>query len=128
MAKEKPNEWFYSQRAFPFEQINQQAYLHALKQAQILKQEAKASRNTGQWEFAGPINTGGRLSDVEMHASDLRLASPSLHPPLLPTEDHNSGLISFPKNPNRKTYFHLYSSYVDFSTHSTHQVDGSPHN
>ncbi len=72
MAKEKPNEWFYSQRAFPFEQINQQAYLHALKQAQILKQEAKASRNTGQWEFAGPINTGGRLSDVEMHASDLQ--------------------------------------------------------
>ena len=59
------------QRAFPFEQINHEAYLNALNQAQILKEEAKAIRNSGQWEFAGPVNTGGRLTDVEMHHSEL---------------------------------------------------------
>jgi len=32
---------------------------------------------------------------------------------------HRSGLMSFPKNPHRRTYLHLY-----YSLHSTHRVDG----
>ncbi len=69
--KEKPNDWFFRQRAFPFEQINQTAYLNALQQAHQFREEAKASRNEGVWEFSGPINTGGRITDVEMHPYDL---------------------------------------------------------
>lgn len=69
--KEKPNDWFFRQRAFPFEQINQTAYIDALQQAQQLRDEAKTNRNDGLWEFAGPVNTGGRITDVEMHPSDI---------------------------------------------------------
>jgi len=69
--EKKPNEWFFMQRAFPFEQINHDAYLNALKQTSLIRSETKAQRNTGQWEFAGPINTGGRIADVEMHPLDL---------------------------------------------------------
>ena len=32
---------------------------------------------------------------------------------------HRSGLVSFPKNPHRRTFLHLYHSF-----HSTHRVDG----
>ena len=65
-----PNDWFFRQRAFPFEQIHHQGYLKALQQAQDLKYTSR-SDSIGSWEFAGPLNVGGRLSDVEMHASDL---------------------------------------------------------
>ena len=68
---EKPNEWFYMQRAFPHETINHEAYLNALNTAKQMKTEAKSARASGVWEFAGPVNTGGRLTDVEMHHSDL---------------------------------------------------------
>lgn len=68
---EKPNEWFFLQRAFPFEQINHEAYIEALEQAANLKEKAGLMRNESQWEFAGPINIGGRITDVEMHPSDL---------------------------------------------------------
>ncbi len=69
--KEKPNEWFFMQRAFPYEKINHDAYLNALSQAKQMRIEAEANRASGMWEFAGPVNIGGRITDVEMHHSDL---------------------------------------------------------
>ena len=69
--KEKPNEWFYMQRAFPYDRINHDAYLNALSQAKQMRAEAKSNRASGLWEFAGPVNIGGRITDVEMHHSDL---------------------------------------------------------
>ncbi len=69
--EEKPNDWFFRQRAYPYEQINHTAYLNALEQARQLRDEAGSNRSDGIWEFAGPVNTGGRITDVEMHPSDL---------------------------------------------------------
>ena len=66
-----PNEWFYKQRAFPFEQINHEAYVNAQMQADALRKESRFKTGTGIWEFAGPLNIGGRITDVEMHPSDL---------------------------------------------------------
>jgi len=66
-----PNEWFYRQRAFPFGEINQQAYNSALKQAKEMREISNSQRDESSWEFAGPLNIGGRISDVEMHPSDL---------------------------------------------------------
>ena len=66
-----PNEWFFRQRAFPFGEINQQAYVSALKQAKKLREQPKTNRDESQWEFAGPINVGGRISDVEMDPYDI---------------------------------------------------------
>lgn len=66
-----PNEWFFRQRAFPYGEINHQAYISALKQAKQISELSKKQRNESQWEFAGPINIGGRISDVEMDPTDL---------------------------------------------------------
>ena len=67
----KPNEWFYAQRAFPYEQINHKAYLDAQKQAAEMRMTYKSSALMGSWEFAGPLNVGGRLTDVEMNPLDI---------------------------------------------------------
>ncbi|MEJ2596194.1 MAG: hypothetical protein P8100_13965 [bacterium] len=71
LPEEKPNEWFFMQRAFPYDQVNHTAYLDALRQTQALKSALPASRTSGSWEFEGPVNTGGRLTDVEMHPEDI---------------------------------------------------------
>jgi len=71
LPDKQPSEWFFMQRAFPFGQINHDAYIKTLKQAEGMRAEANLYRNTGKWDFAGPINTGGRITDVEMHPSDL---------------------------------------------------------
>lgn len=65
-----PNEWFFRQRAFPFAQINHEAYLAAQQQAKDFRQQAITSRDESVWEISGPVNIGGRISDVEMHPSD----------------------------------------------------------
>lgn len=66
-----PNDWFFRQRAFPYGEINQQAYVSALKKAKEMSELSKMRGNESQWEFAGPINIGGRISDVEMDPSDI---------------------------------------------------------
>lgn len=59
-----PSQWFYQQRAFPFDKINKQAYHNALKQAIQLQSNEKSSF---QWTSVGPSNIGGRLTDVELN-------------------------------------------------------------
>jgi photosystem II stability/assembly factor-like uncharacterized protein len=67
---EFPNEWFFMQRAYPRGEINYNVYFRSVKTAQSLKQGMIAAKDTSVWEPAGPVNIGGRLSDVEMHPSD----------------------------------------------------------
>jgi photosystem II stability/assembly factor-like uncharacterized protein len=68
--EEPPNNWFFQQRAFPYDHINQEAYKEALMQASA-ERESYRMRNTQQsWKFAGCVNIGGRITDIEMHASD----------------------------------------------------------
>lgn len=60
-----PNEWFFSQRAYPQGEINQQAYREGQRQVLALR-EATAPRERAAWQPAGPRNVGGRISDVEL--------------------------------------------------------------
>ena len=64
-----PDDWFYMQRAYPNGTINQSIYLNALKEKKAL--EKIESRNNTPWEFEGPTNIGGRITDVEMHPSSM---------------------------------------------------------
>lgn len=64
-----PNSWFFMQRAYPFETINYSALDNALGQADRLH-ALRAPKQNGSWEFIGPTNVGGRLTDVVMHPSD----------------------------------------------------------
>lgn len=65
-SEKKPSEWFYSQRAFPFQEINYEAYRRALNQAYEMKADYHAREQRVSWQFAGPVNIGGRISAVAM--------------------------------------------------------------
>lgn len=64
----KPIDWFYQQRAYPSGKINKKAYKLAIKQSQELRSDK--SRSLGEWQFAGPVNIGGRLTDVEINPNN----------------------------------------------------------
>ncbi len=60
---EYPAEWMYNQRAYPNNYINKEAYKEAVLQSkQILANRSPEA--AGEWTFVGPLNTGGRVTDV----------------------------------------------------------------
>ncbi len=59
--KEYPNEWQYNQRAYPNNFINQKAIKRGLAQT---KEIFSRKNNTGNWLNKGPINIGGRITDI----------------------------------------------------------------
>ncbi|MBN1340200.1 MAG: hypothetical protein JXA03_12800, partial [Bacteroidales bacterium] len=70
-GRTKPDDWFFRQRAFPSGEIPHGAYVQALQQSHKIRQQ-DLKGDTSFWTFAGPFNTGGRLSDVEVHPSDIQ--------------------------------------------------------
>jgi hypothetical protein len=71
----RPYEWAYLQRVFPYMNSDPNAYMEAIEQAHQLQKEMKANRlakgeNTVQWEFAGPVNVGGRVVDLEFNPNN----------------------------------------------------------
>lgn len=71
IPSQKPNDWFSIQRAYPFDEINHSAYLEAIRQAEVLKDFEK-NNSFDDWQFAGPTNIGGRITDIEMHPDDIQ--------------------------------------------------------
>ncbi len=60
---EYPAEWMYNQRAYPNNYINKEAYKEAILQSkQIIAN--RSPEMGGEWTFVGPLNTGGRVTDV----------------------------------------------------------------
>lgn len=58
-----PKDILFMQRAFPLEEIKAGAY----ESGKLWRIENLQSRNTNHlWEFAGPINIGGRITDIEI--------------------------------------------------------------
>jgi photosystem II stability/assembly factor-like uncharacterized protein len=62
-----PSEWFDYQRIYPQGSINMKYYKKAMKQVTDLQK--KSSRDIA-WEFAGPTNIGGRITDIEIHPDE----------------------------------------------------------
>ena len=62
-TEETPHDFMFMQRAYPTGQINTNAYADA-----VAWRRAQSTRRSGEriWEFAGPINTGGRITDIEI--------------------------------------------------------------
>ena len=62
LNKEYPSEWMYNQRAYPNNFINSEAIEKAIIQSNsILKDRSSQSSD---WSLIGPLNTGGRITDV----------------------------------------------------------------
>ncbi len=68
-AGQFPSDWFLRQRAWPQEDINQDARLAAHAQARALHSVARGSA-TGAWQPVGPANVGGRVADVACHPTE----------------------------------------------------------
>lgn len=72
LSKDPPTDWFFKQRAFPYGDINTKTYLQALE----TKKQSLLNRNVStafdqEWNFIGPSNIGGRITDLEMWPDDL---------------------------------------------------------
>jgi len=65
-----PSDYFFQQRAYPKHKIDKQAYQQALAYRARTKKNA-VQRNNNGWQFAGPTNIGGRVTDIEMFPDDL---------------------------------------------------------
>lgn len=59
-----PNDLFFMQRAYPSGKINTEA----LRSASIWKKEKNEieTKQASIWEFSGPLNIGGRITDIEI--------------------------------------------------------------
>lgn len=62
--KSYPNDWFYLQRSFPYKNINHSQYMKASKQAKTML--SRESNTFVGWQFAGPDNIEGRITDIEL--------------------------------------------------------------
>ena len=60
-----PSDNEYIKRTFPFYQADPNAHLEALGKAQTMRNDAMNDNSMPAWEFAGPNNIGGRISDIE---------------------------------------------------------------
>ena len=60
-----PSDWMSVQRMYPYNEIKQDVYLSAMKQA---TQDKSLRNGEIEWDFVGPTNIGGRITDIEMPA------------------------------------------------------------
>ncbi|MGH7492581.1 MAG: T9SS type A sorting domain-containing protein [bacterium] len=65
-----PSDWAWQQRTFPHGTADKTAHIQALQQAQSMRRLAKSSHLNTVWNFAGPENIGGRISDIEFNPQD----------------------------------------------------------
>ena len=63
--KQVPSDWLFRQRAYPFGSIDTKTYFAAIAEK---REKIAQSRNTlnGEWQFCGPMNISGRVTDIEM--------------------------------------------------------------
>ncbi len=60
--KETPHDFMFMQRAYPTGEIRTDAYTNAIS----WKREKASRTQAAIWEFAGPVNIGGRITDIEI--------------------------------------------------------------
>ncbi len=70
---QRPSEWAFLQRAFPYGRWDADAYRAAVAQAQALRAASKRGAALGAWQFAGPSNVGGRVVDVAFDPANPRV-------------------------------------------------------
>ena len=60
-----PNDIEYIKRTFPFYKADPDAHLIALEKGRQMRQASESDNSVPSWDFAGPVNIGGRTSDLE---------------------------------------------------------------
>lgn len=62
ITKETPHDFMFMQRAYPTGEIKTSAYTEAI----AWKKQNQNRTQAALWEFAGPVNVGGRITDIEI--------------------------------------------------------------
>ena len=64
-----PYEWAWVQKTYPYYNADPRVYIDAIEQVKEMKrtQLNKNAASNIPWEFAGPINIGGRVVDIEFN-------------------------------------------------------------
>ena len=70
--EEKPSDWFFAQRAYPYDSIPQSFFRQSLQEVVLIRKSQKRYQPQS-WKFAGPTNIGGRLTDIEGTPTDQNL-------------------------------------------------------
>lgn len=69
--KELPNDWFFTQRAYPFEEVNYDLYIEELHRIHEEEKDLVELRSDEiAWELVGPTNIGGRVTDVAINPNN----------------------------------------------------------
>jgi photosystem II stability/assembly factor-like uncharacterized protein len=65
----RPYEWAWLQKTYPYYNANPEVYIEAIEHVKEMKKAklSKSSSNNLQWQFAGPVNIGGRVVDLEFN-------------------------------------------------------------
>lgn len=69
----RPSDWAWLQRTYPYYTADKTAVVDAIKSMQVMKKAMPVSHGSSatqkltarQWQFVGPANIGGRISDIE---------------------------------------------------------------
>ncbi|MEM1215335.1 MAG: T9SS type A sorting domain-containing protein [Bacteroidota bacterium] len=66
--RQVPNDWLFRQRAYPSGELDLAAYRKAANQYQAQRQDQLLQKDlsTTPWQFDGPTNVGGRVTDIEV--------------------------------------------------------------
>jgi photosystem II stability/assembly factor-like uncharacterized protein len=70
---QRPSDWFYMQRAYPYDTISNEKYMAAIAVAHKMNQQLalrKSSISVPVWTQAGPTNIPGRITDIAVNPSD----------------------------------------------------------
>ncbi|HUM47066.1 MAG TPA: hypothetical protein PLD84_09065 [Chitinophagales bacterium] len=69
-------DYFFLQHSFPYGKIDYTAHRNATVSFKNAQSAAYAFKPTGiaEWEFAGPVNIGGRIVDIEFDPSNQQIA------------------------------------------------------
>ena len=69
LKRTRPSDWFFQQRAYPFNSIPQAQHREAVLLAKDMRREYEALKSSESvvWEEAGPYNIPGRICDIAVH-------------------------------------------------------------
>lgn len=68
-----PGSWMYNQRAYP-NGINKEAKaLAELQYKRRFEVQARDGNFNEQWQQVGPVNVGGRITDIALHPTDMNI-------------------------------------------------------
>ncbi len=64
----EPNDWLYMQRSYPSGRIDSRAYVKAVayNKEKTFQNKFRNGLLSKSWEFCGPTNMAGRITDIEM--------------------------------------------------------------